>query len=101
MRRLVQSWVQAESEQHGVSLGGAIKRLNEDLGMRVTYSRAAEWRRWIYVPSQLALSYMLYRVLPWALKQARISVTKDQRRVLESLIWIPFEEDGRGWVELL
>ncbi len=101
MRRLVQSWVHAEREQHGNSVGGAIKRLNEHLGMRVTYSRAAEWRRGTYVPSQLVLTYVLYRVLPWALKQAGISVTKDQRRALESLLWTPVEKDGKAGVELL
>ena len=92
MRRLVESWVEGERKHHGNSLGVAIKRLNERLGMRVTYSRAAEWRRGVYVPSQVALSYMLYRVLPWALRRAGIN--KAQRRALESLLWIPVEQDG-------
>jgi len=57
MRRLVESWVEAERAHHGNSLAEAIRRLNENRGMRVTHSRVSEWRRGVYAPSQLVLSH--------------------------------------------
>jgi hypothetical protein len=101
MRQLVDSWVTAERELYGKTLAEAIRRMNDNRGCRVTHSRVSEWRRGIYVPSQVALSQMLYRTLPWALEKAGIPATEDQRRALQSLLWITCEKDGRRWVELL
>lgn len=101
MRQLVDSWITAEREFHGKTLAEAIRRMNDKLGYRVTHSRVSEWRRGIYVPSQVAISQMLYRTLPWALEKAGIPVTEAQRRALQSLLWITCEKDGKAWVELL
>lgn len=86
MRRLVSSWIAAERELYGNSLAEAIRRMNDKRGCRVTHSRVSEWRRGVYVPSQVAISQMLYRTLPWALEKAGIHATKDQRRALEALL---------------
>jgi hypothetical protein len=101
MRQLVKSWIAAERELYGKPLAEAIRRMNDKRGCRVTHSRVSEWRRGIYVPSQVAISQMLYRTLPWALEKAGIRATNDQMRALESLLWISFEKDGQRGVELL
>jgi hypothetical protein len=101
MRRLVESWIRAESEHYGNNLAAAIRRMNEKRGTKLTHSRVAEWRRGIYTPSQLVLSQMLYRTLPWALKQAGIAVPAPQFSALEKLIWIIEEKDGQALAELL
>lgn len=101
MRRLVESWIAAEKREHGNSLGQAIARLNERRGMRVTYSRVAEWRRGVYVPSQVVLSQMLFHTLPWALKQVGITVSNTQMRGLEAKLWVTHEKDGKSFVELI
>ncbi|HKI83002.1 MAG TPA: hypothetical protein VKA63_01600 [Candidatus Krumholzibacteria bacterium] len=101
MRRLVESWIKAEEEQHGNSLAKAIARMNERHGVRLTHSRVAEWRRGVYVPSQVMLSEMLNRVLPWALLQAGIDASNDQLRALKECLWVTEEKDGRRYVELV
>jgi hypothetical protein len=101
MRQLVNSWIAAERELHQKSLAEAIRRMNDKRGCRLTHSRVAEWRRGVYVPSQVAISQMLYRTLPWALEKAGIQATNDQMRALESLLWITFDKDGQRGVELL
>ena len=101
MRQLVDSWIVAERELYGKTLAEAIRRMNDKLGCRVTHSRVSEWRRGVYVPSQVAISQMLYRTLPWALEKAGIRATEDQRRALQALLWITLEKDGQCWVELL
>ncbi len=101
MKRLVESWVRAELEYHGNNLAAAIRLLNEICGTRVTHSRVAEWRRGIYTPSQAILSMMLYRTLPWALRQAGIAVDVGQMTRLRSLFWKDFEKKGQRFVALL
>ncbi|MGH2360254.1 MAG: hypothetical protein ACRDGM_06900 [bacterium] len=101
MRRLVESWIKAEREQHGHSLAAAIRALNGALKTRLTHSRVAEWRRGKYAPSQAALSYILGRTLSWALRQAGIAVSSTQYQGLEDALWVSFEKDGEPYVELL
>jgi len=101
MRRLVESWLEAEREQHGNSLAQAIQRMNEKRGGSLTSSRVSEWRRGVYTPSQAILSRMLYRTLPWALQRAGIAASEAQYRELEKLIWVAEEKDGQMIVELL
>jgi len=101
MRRLVESWIQAEKEYHGNNLAAAIRRMNEKRGCHLMHSRVSEWRRGVYVPSQVVLSQMLFRTLPWALKNAGIAATKEQERRLEAFFWNIIEKDGQSCVELL
>jgi hypothetical protein len=100
MRRLVESWIEAEREYYGNSLAAAIRRMNEKRGCRLTHSRVSEWRRGVYAPSQVMISQMLYRTLPWALKKAGIAATREEVRALESLLWLTFQKDGQWYVEL-
>ena len=101
MRQLVASWIQAEKAYHGNTLATAIRRMNEKRGMRLTHSRVSEWRRGVYVPSQVILSQMLFRTLPWMLKEAGITVTHSQFRQLENLLWRTEDKDGQTFFELL
>ena len=101
MRRLVESWIEAEKIQHGNTLAAAIKRLNEKREMNVTSSRVSEWRRGVYVPSPIVLSQMLLRTLPWALQQSGIAVSAAQLLELEKRFWVLHEMDGQAKVELL
>ena len=101
MRRLVESWVEAEREYHGNTLAAAIRRMNEACGVHVTHSRVSEWRRGVYAPSQLLLSMMLHRALPWALRKAEIAVTPVQKRKLDESLWVHGEKDGGHFIELL
>jgi len=101
MRRLVESWIDAEREWHGNSLAQAIQRMNEKRGGSLTSSRVSEWRRGVYVPSQVVLSQMLYRTLPWALERAGIAASEVQYRDLEKLLWVAEVKDGQMYVELL
>jgi len=101
MRRLVESWIQAEKESHGNTLAAAIRRMNEKRGYRLTHSRVSECRRGVYVPSAIALSQMLYRTLPWALAKAGIAVSGPQLRELEKLLWMFEEKDGQTYFKLL
>ena len=94
MRTLIHSWIAAERSR-GMTLGSAIQRLNSVRGTSVTYSRVAEWRRGVYVPTPVTLSYVLVRTLPWALRQAGISATKEQYGALEKLLWT-IENDESG-----
>ena len=100
MRRLVNSWIRAEQEYHNNTLAAAIREMNETLGTRFTHSRVREWERGDYAPSQSTLSALLYRALPWALKQAGIAASEAQVNELEGLIWITGEEKGKRYVEL-
>jgi len=101
MRRLVESWIEAEQDFHGNTLAAAIKRMNEARDMRLTHSRVSEWRRGVYVPSPVVLSQMLLRTLPWALGKAGIQVSAEQRDTLKSLLWKTYDEDGQQYIELL
>lgn len=101
MRRLVESWIEAEQDFHGNTLAAAIKRMNEARDMRLTHSRVSEWRRGVYVPSPVVLSQMLYRTLPWALKQAGIAVSAAQFSELVKRLWVVGEKDGQAYIELL
>ena len=98
MRQLVTSWLQAERKYHGNTQAQALRELNESLGVRVTHSRVAEWRRGVYVPSAEVLSEMLYRALPWLLKQAGITADRNQLGVLDRLLWVHNEDGGRYWL---
>lgn len=101
MRRLVESWIAAEEGYHGNTLAEAIKRMNETRDMRLTHSRVSEWRRGVYVPSQVVLSQMLLRTLPWALRKAGIDVSAAQHSALEDLLWHTEVRDGQQYIELL
>ena len=101
MRRLVESWIEAERDHHGNRLAQAIRRMNEKRGGSLTHSRVSEWRRGVYVPSQVILSQMLYRTLPWALQRAGIAPSEAQYQELEKLLWMAQEKDGEIYVELL
>lgn len=100
MRQLVDSWLRAERENHGNSIARAIEGLNLELGSSTTDSRVSEWRRGVYVPSPQALSYMLNRTLPWALRSSGIRMSPDQQRVLEAKLWACYEKDGEPWYDL-
>lgn len=100
MKRLVKSWIEAEMSR-GNSLAAAIRRLNETQRRRVTHSRVSEWRRGVYVPSPIVLSYMLCRTLPWALSEAEVELSDAQLMVLRGLLWeIREQPDGQVFVEL-
>jgi len=101
MRRLVESWIEAEKTGYRNTLGGAIKELNQECGIKLTYSRLAEWRRGKYTPSPKVLSQMLYRVLFWALLKAGIRATEAQLDALEELIWKVNVTNGERNIELL
>jgi len=101
MRQLVSSWVEAEKNGYRQTLREAIEELNRKCGIKLTYSRLAEWRRGRYTPSQKVLSQMLYRVLFWALVKAGIQATESQLDALEELIWKVNETDGERNIELL
>lgn len=101
MRRLVESWIRAEREYHGNSLAAAIRRLNETRGFTVTHSRVSEWRRGVYTPSQVIISAMLYRTLPWALGEAGIAAGEAQMDQLRCLLWRAIEKKGQRRFDLL
>ncbi len=101
MRQLVSSWVEAEKNGYRHTLREAIEELNRECGIKLTYSRLAEWRRGRYTPSQKVLSQMLYRVLFWALVKAGIQATESQLDALEELIWKVDVTDGERNIELL
>jgi hypothetical protein len=101
MRRLVESWAEAEKIGYRNTLGGAIKELNKVCGTKLTYSRLAEWRRGKYTPSQKVLSHLLYSVLPWALMKVGIKATEAQLDALEDLIWNVQVKDGERQIDLL
>lgn len=101
MRRLVESWIEAEREHYGNNLAAAIQSLNDELGTHLRISRVAEWRRGRYVPAPKVLSYMLNRTLGWALRQAGICVSPEQRQVLDGALWVTYEKDGEPWFDLV
>jgi hypothetical protein len=87
MKRLVDSWVQANLDGYGNTLAAAIRELNKECGLQLTHSRLSEWRKGKYTPSPEVISEMFYRVLPWALLRAGIKATDPQLDALEDLIW--------------
>src|SRR5580704_11929159 len=101
MRRLVESWVEAEKTGYRNTLGGAIKELNKECSIKLTYSRLAEWRKGKYIPSPKILSQLLYWVLPWALMKVGIKATEAQLDALEDLIWNVRVMDGKRHIDLL
>ncbi len=101
MKQLVASWIEAERQHHGNTLGKAIENLNAVLNMRANCSRVSEWRRGVYCPSPVVLSLMLSQTLPWALKKAGIAASNPQFRELEKLLWVSVEKDGQHYIELL
>lgn len=100
MKRLVESWTEAE-KRRGNNLAAALRRLNDTLGMRVTHSRLAEWRRGVYVPSPVVLSFMFHDTLPWALEEAGISFSQEQLEVLYEIFWVRRTRRGETVEELL
>jgi hypothetical protein len=101
MRQLVALWIEAEKTGYRNSLGEAIEILNRESGLKLNYSRLAEWRRGKYVPSPRALSWMMYRALIWALVKADIPTTTAQRDALERLIWKLKMTNGERNIELV
>lgn len=95
MRQLVKSWVDAEKEYHGLTLGEAIEKLNADLAMRANYSRVSEWKRGRYVPNPTALSWMLSRVLPWMLQKMGLDPTPEALDRMANLLWVREIKDGK------
>ncbi len=100
MRRLVNTWIDAEKSR-GHTISQAINRLNDTRGMQVTHSRVSEWRRGIYKPSQVVLSYMFYRTLRYALDSAGVEATEKQLHELESLFWDRLGQNGQQFISLL
>lgn len=86
MKRLVNSWVEAELRGYGNTLAGAIKELNQECGIKLNHSRLSEWRRGRYTPSPQVIAYMLYKVWPWALLKVGITATEAQLDGLEDLL---------------
>jgi len=101
MRQLVSSWVEAQKNGYRNTLGGAIKELSQECGIKLTYSRLAEWRAGKYTPSQKVLSRLFYDVLPWALLKAGVKVTAEQQDALDGLIWNVKVVNGERQIELL
>ncbi len=94
MRRLIETWVKAEKEYHGLRQTQAIKHLGETVGANVTHSRLSEWRRGVYCPSPTVISEMLYRALPWILKQSGVRAGPEQMDAIDHSIWV-IEPDGQ------
>ncbi len=101
MKRLVESWITAERERYGNSQHKAINQLNHALEMNVTHSRVSEWRRGVHRPSVIVISHMLYRALPWALENAGLNASPQQRQALDELLWVVKIEDGKRECYLL
>ena len=101
MRRLVNSWVDAEKSGYRNTMAGAIRELNKECGIALTHSRLAEWRKGKYTPSPEVLSQMLYRVLPWALMRIGLKATDEQLDALEDLLWNVNLKDGERYIEHL
>ena len=101
MRKLVESWIEAEKHGYRNTLGGAIKELNRECGTKLTYSRLGEWRKGKYTPSPKVLSQMLHGVLFWALVKAGIQASEAQLDALEALIWKVNVTNGERQIELL
>ena len=101
MKQLVASWIKAEQEWHRQSLAAAVARMNDTLGSVTTTSRVSEWRRGVYVPSTVTVSYMLSRTLPWAIKESAFPFTRDQHHMLAALLWQTGVEHGETYTELL
>lgn len=100
MRKLVDSWVEAE-RSYGNTLAEAIRQLNAHLGTKVTHSRVSEWRRGIYTPAPSVLSMMLLRTLPWAIDEVGIEASDEQLVSLDRYFWNLAKDTDDGSVELL
>lgn len=94
MEQLVETWVEAEREGYSNSLGQAIRELNEATDSKIHYSRIAEYRKGVHAPSPKVISYMLWRVLPWALMRIGHKATDPQLDALEDLLWLVDVKDG-------
>ena len=101
MRQLVSSWVEAERNGYRNTLRGAINELSQECGIKLTYSRLAEWRRGKYTPSQQVISQLLYRTLPWALLKVGIKATEAQLDALEDLLLNVRVVDGERHIDPL
>jgi hypothetical protein len=101
VKRLVDSWIEAERVIHGHNLASAIRRMNEKRGSSLTHSRVSEWRRGVFTPTPAVLSMMLFRALPWMLKEAGIDATPESYSRLEEFLWVCHDEGGTRSVELL
>lgn len=86
---------------YGRSLAEAVRHMNGTLGTASTASRVSEWRRGVYVPSTVAVSYMLSQTLPWALGSSGIALSREQHNRLTDLLWETGVENGEAFVELL
>ena len=87
MRRLVESWIEAEKYYYDNTQAQAIAHLNKRLKLRISHSRLSEWRRGKYCPSAKALSEMLWRTLPWTLGKAGLKVTDEQQNEIDICLW--------------
>ncbi len=96
MKQLVASWIEAERQHHGNSLGEAVRQLNALLYTHVTCSRVSEWRRGVYCPKQAVLSHMLYRALPWILEKANVPAADEHFQRLKRMLWVIEEKDGKA-----
>ena len=101
MKQLVNSWVEAELKGYGNTLAGAIKELSQECGMKLTYSRLSEWRRGLYTPSPKVITFMLFRVYPWALSKVGIKATDTQLDGLEDLVLDMKMVDGDRQLDLV
>lgn len=101
MRQLVASWIKAEQYRYGHSLSAAVALMNQTIGSATTTSRVSEWRRGVYVPSTVAVSYMLSQTLPWAIRESACPFTRDQYQMLAALLWQTGVEHGETYTELL
>jgi len=87
MRRLVESWVEAEKYYYGNTQAQAIQRLIKVTKQRITHSRVSEWRRGKYCPSAKVLSEMLWRTLPWTLEKTGVNITDVQQHEIDISLW--------------
>lgn len=88
MKQLVESWIKAEKHYYGNTQAGAIQRMMQVTGQRITHSRVSEWKRGKYCPSANILSEMLWRTLPWALRQAGIYISAPQQDKIDTKLWV-------------
>jgi len=87
MRRLVESWIEAEKCYYGNTQAQAIAHLNKRLKLRITHSRLSEWKRGKYRLSAKAFSEILWRTLPWVLGEAGLKVTDAQQNEIDISLW--------------
>jgi hypothetical protein len=100
MKRMVESWVEAE-RSYGHTPATALRQLNENLGTKYTHSRLSQWRRGVYTPAPSVLSRMLFRTLPWAIDEVGIEASDEQLQALDRYFWNLAKDTDDGSVELL